>query len=119
MQLSLNPRDKLSFRWLFAFIPWLSLAGSGILNWLLYIVTILMVGPASLAESFSMISPVQLPLALSLELMLLGSPFIILLLWKKRLEMHDWKNSTIFLLGLAPLLGWAYNLVTAFWIIHV
>ena len=119
VHLSLNPREKLSIRWLFVFVPWLSLAGSGVLNWLLYLMTILMVGTTSLAESFSMISPAQLPFALSLELMLLGSPFMIFLLWKKRLQICYWNNSTVFLLGLLPVLGWAYNLLTSLGIFHV
>ena len=111
--LSLKPHSRFSLPWLFIFIPWLSLVGSGLLNLLLLLALLVQGGMDNFANSFQMIPSTQLPFVISLELILIGSPFIVAVLWRKRHQIRHWQNSTIFLLGIIPLLGWCYNLITA------
>ena len=116
--LSLNPHNRFSLPWLFIFIPWLSLVGRGILNWMLLLALLIQGGTESFLASFQMVSPSQAPFVLSLELMQIGSPLIVFIFWRKRHRIRQWKHSTIFLLGILPVLGWCYNLLTAAQVIN-
>ena len=116
--LSLNPRDRFSLPWLFIFIPWLSLVGSGILNWMLLLAVLIQGGMAFFFDTLQLIPPMHVPFVLSLELMLTGSPFMVIMLWRKRERIRQWKHSTIFLLGILPVLGWCYSLLTAAQVIN-
>ena len=112
LHLALIPRDKFAIPWLFIFVPWLSLVGSGVLNLMLLLALLVQGGMGNFGKSFQMIPSTQLPFVISLELILIGSPFIVAVLWRKRRQVRHWQNSTIFLLGIIPLLGWCYNLIT-------